>query len=240
MVVIYYLSRVVGNLAGYLYPAYLSYKAVKARDAGALDRWLIHWIVMSFFTILEIAGDTLLFWLPLYYELKLIIILWLVLPYTQGSLVLYNQFLQPALAKHEPEIDSAMGKAQEAARQMVIQWGQTAFNTIRNKIIQAVLSGQVALNLANAASEVPPKNPPGPRITEVQDSEDDSGSTDSSAPRSVVRPRAPRLEPNRASPRKRMIRPKRDISRQRVARSNSVSRANRNPDTSMDFFDDDE
>ncbi|KAJ3021874.1 hypothetical protein HKX48_007554 [Thoreauomyces humboldtii] len=111
-------------------------KAVKERNSDVLDRWLIHWVVMSFFTVLEIAGDLLLFWLPLYYETKLLVILWLVLPYTHGSLWLYNTLLHPTLSSREKEIDTALTKAQRAATKWVMRSGQSVFAIVRESVVQ--------------------------------------------------------------------------------------------------------
>ncbi|KAJ3187815.1 receptor accessory protein 4 [Gaertneriomyces sp. JEL0708] len=206
----YYLSRVVGNVAGYMYPAYLSYKAVKARDEDALDRWLTHWIVMSFFTIAEIPGDMLLFWLPLYYELKLLIVLWLVLPYTQGSTILYHQLLQPTLAKHEPEIDAAIWNAQQAARQTVKKWGQSFFERIREVAMQSILTGQLNFTTTPATSAKKRQKRSSRRVVEVssESSEDDrlaAPAPQPTAPSSVVTPRAPPVLQPRRSPRKRVV-----------------------------------
>ncbi|KAI9094998.1 TB2/DP1, HVA22 family-domain-containing protein [Phlyctochytrium arcticum] len=257
MVFVYIFSRLLGNLMGYVYPAYLSYKAVKARDMVELDRWLIHWIVMASFTIAEIAGDTLLFWVPLYYEFKLLIILWLVLPYSQGSLYLYKNFLQPTLAKHEGDIDDAMIQAQAAARQMIVRWGQRAFESVRYTLVQVMLTGQLAFHKQQQQPQ--PSQPQSlmsfatefinpsvsqsvqqstvttsvttAHISDIDDfeashesSDDDedlvSKDKDYRAPRSVAaKPRAPKVEPERSSPRKRVVQQKRSSSRQRIARA---------------------
>ncbi|KAJ3169452.1 receptor accessory protein 4 [Geranomyces variabilis] len=192
MAITYYLARSVGNFAGYWYPAYLSYKAVRERNSDTIDRWLIHWIVMSFFAACEIPGDILLFWMPLYYETKLLIILWLVLPYTQGSHFVYRHLVRPALDEHERDIDAAMSQAQVAATQWAVEKGRGIMTGARNAIAQAVFNGQFSLfanqALTNPHNPVPPATSPGttrrrrprPRIVEVDDDGDSIDDSDAS------------------------------------------------------------
>ncbi|RKO84720.1 lysine-specific demethylase 3B, partial [Blyttiomyces helicus] len=76
-----------------------------------LQRWLVHWTVMGFFTAFEILGDALVFWVPGYYEAKLVFVLWLVNPYSEGSWHIYRLWLQPTLERHERDIDRAIDDA---------------------------------------------------------------------------------------------------------------------------------
>ena len=47
---------------------------------------------------------------PFYYEVKVVFVIWLLSPYTQGSSVLYRKFIHPTLAKRENEIDDMISK----------------------------------------------------------------------------------------------------------------------------------
>ncbi|KAG5460029.1 MAG: LOW QUALITY PROTEIN: hypothetical protein BJ554DRAFT_7972, partial [Olpidium bornovanus] len=47
--------------AGYLYPAYASYKALKTRNARELVHWLEYWAVLGTFTLVEFFADIFLF-----------------------------------------------------------------------------------------------------------------------------------------------------------------------------------
>jgi hypothetical protein len=48
---------------------------------------------MSCFSLTEFFGDIFISWLPLYYEAKLLLLLYLVHPKTAGALKLYDQVL---------------------------------------------------------------------------------------------------------------------------------------------------
>ena len=45
-------------------------------------------VVNTIFTAFELVADTTIFWLPLYWEAKLLVVLWLALPSTRGASVL--------------------------------------------------------------------------------------------------------------------------------------------------------
>lgn len=61
----------------------------------------MYWIVFAFFTCAETFTDIFLSWFPFYYELKVVIVIWLLSPVTEGSSVLYRNFVHPMLTKRE-------------------------------------------------------------------------------------------------------------------------------------------
>ncbi|XP_073241298.1 uncharacterized protein [Porites lutea] len=98
----YVVSRVIMLVFGTLYPAYSSYKAMKTKNVREYVRWMMYWIVFALFITVELFADLLLgFWFPFYYELKIIFMLWLLLPATKGSSILYRKFVHPWLSKNE-------------------------------------------------------------------------------------------------------------------------------------------
>ncbi|XP_067035280.1 receptor expression-enhancing protein 2-like isoform X4 [Acropora muricata] len=77
----YVVSRVIMLVFGTLYPAYASYKAMKTKNVREYVRWMMYWIVFALFITAELFADLIFgFWFPFYYELKIIFMLWLLLP----------------------------------------------------------------------------------------------------------------------------------------------------------------
>lgn len=62
---------------------------------------MMYWIVYAFFTCIETFTDIFLSWFPFYYEVKVIIVLWLLSPATKGSSTLYRKFVHPMLTRRE-------------------------------------------------------------------------------------------------------------------------------------------
>lgn len=68
----------------------------------------MYWLVLAFFVTIQWITDATLFWLPLYYEAKLIAVLFLWHPRTKGAVYVYERFLLPLLQANESRIDSGL------------------------------------------------------------------------------------------------------------------------------------
>ncbi|KAI1314610.1 receptor accessory protein 4 [Mortierella claussenii] len=114
------------------YPAYASYKAINSRNSTRLTAWLMYWTVMGLFHLVEFVLDMFIFWLPFYYEIKLLFILWMIMPQTQGSIYLYQAVVDPYLAQHEGDIDKALKDMQKQAMTMGMQYVKQAIQMLQN------------------------------------------------------------------------------------------------------------
>ena len=80
---------------------------------------MTYWIVFAVFTLCEELTDLLLsFWFPLYYEGKILLLVWLLSPVTRGSTLLYRQLIHPMLVRREEEIDHLMDRWKEQSYQL--------------------------------------------------------------------------------------------------------------------------
>lgn len=132
-------SRIVILLFGTLYPAYASYKAVRTKNVKEYVKWMMYWIVFAFFTCIETFTDILLSWFPFYYEIKVILVLWLLSPATRGSSTLYRKFVHPMLTRREQEIDDYINQAKEKGYTAVLQLGSKGVNYATNVIMQTAI-----------------------------------------------------------------------------------------------------
>eukprot|EP00116_Pleurobrachia_bachei_P011953 sb/3472215/ len=80
------------DFIGFIFPAYLSFKAVESADTRDDTQWLTYWIVYSYFGILEFFSDYILFWIPFYSLIKCCFLLWMV-NYNGASLI-YTRFIR--------------------------------------------------------------------------------------------------------------------------------------------------
>eukprot|EP01016_Furgasonia_blochmanni_P031967 TRINITY_DN32_c0_g2_i1.p2 TRINITY_DN32_c0_g2~~TRINITY_DN32_c0_g2_i1.p2 ORF type:complete len:213 (-),score=93.42 TRINITY_DN32_c0_g2_i1:432-1070(-) len=95
---------------GFLYPGYMTFKAIESPEISDDIQWLTYWSVFTFFTIADELLDALFltFLIPLYYPLKMIFIVWLFYPKTRGAEFLYKRFLRPILSAYVDTIDKAV------------------------------------------------------------------------------------------------------------------------------------
>jgi len=104
------------DFIGFVFPAYLSFKAVESADTRDDTQWLTYWIVYSYFGILEFFSDYLLFWIPFYSLIKCSFLLWMV-NYNGASLI-YSRFIRPFLQQKEAAIDEVVDRVEDVADQI--------------------------------------------------------------------------------------------------------------------------
>ncbi|KAJ7594207.1 TB2/DP1, HVA22 family-domain-containing protein [Mycena floridula] len=106
----YLTSRVIGSITAFLYPGYASYKTLSLRPSpqAELERWLMYWSVLGCVVGVEILAEWAISWIPFYYTIKTLFLLYLSLPQTQGSSYIYHYHLQPFFQSHELQIDAAL------------------------------------------------------------------------------------------------------------------------------------
>eukprot|EP01114_Cavostelium_apophysatum_P024258 TRINITY_DN943_c0_g1_i2.p2 TRINITY_DN943_c0_g1~~TRINITY_DN943_c0_g1_i2.p2 ORF type:complete len:149 (+),score=23.65 TRINITY_DN943_c0_g1_i2:176-622(+) len=131
-----YISSLLCTVLAITYPVYASFKAIESDNKEDDTMWLMYWVVYSLFAFLESIADSLIFWIPFYYEVKLIVLLLLQFPQLKLSVTLYNTHIRPFLKQNETKIDSLVSDAKVAVGQKVHEVAVTA----GPRIVSAVLS----------------------------------------------------------------------------------------------------
>ncbi|NXD82685.1 REEP3 protein, partial [Halcyon senegalensis] len=130
---------------GMLYPAYYSYKAVKTKNVKEYVRWMMYWIVFALYTVTETITDLTVSWFPLYYELKIAFVIWLLSPYTRGASLIYRKFLHPLLSSKEREIDEYIVQAKERGYETMVNFGRQGLNLAATAAVTAAVKSQGAI-----------------------------------------------------------------------------------------------
>uniref|UniRef100_A0A1A7XQU6 Receptor expression-enhancing protein n=1 Tax=Iconisemion striatum TaxID=60296 RepID=A0A1A7XQU6_9TELE len=139
------ISRSVVLLFGTLYPAYYSYKAVKTKNVKEYVRWMMYWIVFALYTVVETITDLTVAWFPLYYELKIAFVIWLLSPYTRGASLIYRKCLHPLLSSREREIDDYIVQAKEKSYETMVNFGKQGLSIAATAAVSAAVKGQGAI-----------------------------------------------------------------------------------------------
>ncbi|KAJ3671850.1 hypothetical protein LUZ60_007929 [Juncus effusus] len=95
-----HLHSLAGPTIMLLYPLYASIQAMESATKVDDEQWLSYWILYSFITLVEMVLESLIYWVPIWYELKLLFVAWLVLPYFSGAAFVYNKFVRENLRKY--------------------------------------------------------------------------------------------------------------------------------------------
>ncbi|KAN0060774.1 ER membrane protein DP1/Yop1 [Thecaphora frezii] len=95
------------NVVGFFLPAYFSLKALETPQPQDDVQWLTYWVVFGFFTFLESFSSVILYYVPWWYTIKTLAIIWLMLPQTQGAKTVYTKVLRPAFQTSRHTVNQA-------------------------------------------------------------------------------------------------------------------------------------
>lgn len=135
-------ARFLTHFLAYLYPAYESFKAVRDVNPDLHAKWLTYWIANSYFVFFEILGDVILSNLPLYYELKIALLIWLVTPRFNGADKIYKQVIHPYLVRYETDIDESLNALKETGVDKLGELRDAGVRQIRSGSNDLVRAGQ--------------------------------------------------------------------------------------------------
>ncbi|KAL0441902.1 UNVERIFIED_CONTAM: HVA22-like protein e [Sesamum radiatum] len=93
-----------------LYPLYASVVAIESTSKLDDEQWLAYWILYSFLTLMEMLLQPLLEWIPIWYDVKLAFVAWLVLPQFRGAAFIYEKFVREKLIKKYGAPKNSKGK----------------------------------------------------------------------------------------------------------------------------------
>ncbi|KAM3338539.1 HVA22-like protein e isoform X1 [Capsicum galapagoense] len=94
-----HLRSVAGPVMMLIYPLYASIIAIESTSKLDDEQWLAYWILYSFLTLLEMLFQPILNWIPIWYDVKLIIVAWLVLPQFRGATFIYETYVREKIIK---------------------------------------------------------------------------------------------------------------------------------------------
>lgn len=101
------------NIIGFLYPAYISIKAIETASKDDDTQWLTYWVIFALFNVVEFFADTFTKYFPVYWLFKCGFLIYLYLPMTLGAQKIYHRAVKPFVLKHQSAIDRGIGRAQE-------------------------------------------------------------------------------------------------------------------------------
>ena len=98
-IIIGFYPRFFVGLLGFLYPSYQSLQTAGKNDRDSLKQWISYWVL---FTILEVNDCLLImvfnYFLPFFYPLKALLLIWLFYPKSKGASLIYEKALRKAYA----------------------------------------------------------------------------------------------------------------------------------------------
>jgi len=120
MLLNYTFGTLLNTMVGNVVPAYRTFKALQIdsemEPSDEPSRWLKYWVVFGIFAAVEYFIDLVGAWVPMYYECKLSLLLWLSLDKWKGASVVFGKYLEPFLLSKQEHIEENVKFAMERAK----------------------------------------------------------------------------------------------------------------------------
>ena len=136
-----YASNILILLVKFIYPSYASFKAIESSGDVDDTTWLIYWVVASIFTFGEIYILPFVSWIPFFMLARLLLYIWLQLPFFNGSIFLFRNFIAPFFRKNGSIFDKLLANDEHGLRNTRAEIQQALVETY-NDILTAVQQGQ--------------------------------------------------------------------------------------------------
>ncbi|KAK0615670.1 TB2/DP1, HVA22 family-domain-containing protein, partial [Bombardia bombarda] len=128
-------AKLLSSIASFLFPLFASYKALKTSDPAQLTPWLMYWVVLACALLVESWTEWILVWIPFYAYIRLLFLLYLVLPQTQGARIIYQTHVHPWLEDNEGAIEDFIASAHERLRAAGIAYLKHAIELLKTNVL---------------------------------------------------------------------------------------------------------
>ena len=105
------LDKYITCIIGITLPTYWSVKAIETPETEDDKQWLTYWAVYACFTFLDLFAGFIMKFIPFYFVVKYVFLIWCFMPNTQGALLIYKYIIAKVFKRYEKKIDEKVQKA---------------------------------------------------------------------------------------------------------------------------------
>ncbi|GBL49226.1 ER membrane protein DP1/Yop1 [Candidozyma auris] len=89
------IGQLLSNVAGFVIPGYFSLIALETRSKDDDTQLLTYWVVFAFLNVIEFWSRAILYWVPFYFFLKTIFLIYIGVPAFGGARIIYANVIRP-------------------------------------------------------------------------------------------------------------------------------------------------
>ncbi len=142
-----FFERFITNLVGTVYPAFWTMKSIESK--GDDDKqWLTYWVVFACFTTLEMFSGFILRYIPFYFFIKIVFLIWLFMPNSQGCHIIYHLLVVRVFKSFEKNIDTATGRIGEYTQELITQ-GTNIVEATKKIAVSEIVNAAVNVDANN-------------------------------------------------------------------------------------------
>ena len=82
-------DSIITNLVGTVYPAFWTIKSLEQNLIEEQKKWLTYWVVFGSFIIVDMGSPVIVKFIPFYFVLKILFLMWLFMPGSNGCTIVY-------------------------------------------------------------------------------------------------------------------------------------------------------
>ena len=82
-------DSIITNLVGTVYPAFWTIKSLEQNSIEEQKKWLTYWVVFGAFIIVDMGSPVIVKFIPFYFVLKILFLMWLFMPGSNGCTIVY-------------------------------------------------------------------------------------------------------------------------------------------------------
>ena len=109
------LDTIITNLVGTLYPAFWTIKSLEQNLLEEQKKWLTYWVVFGSFIIIDMSSVVIVKFIPFYFVLKILFLIWLFMPGSNGCTIIYYLVVKKIFRYYEDKIESYVVGAKDYA-----------------------------------------------------------------------------------------------------------------------------
>ena len=95
------MSQIIAYIIGTIYPILKSARALATADPLDDKLWLTYWMIYGIFEVINCYVGFFLEYVPFYWLIKVVFLVWLYNPFAPGSMIIYENVLRPWAHKNK-------------------------------------------------------------------------------------------------------------------------------------------